>query len=181
MSNLTQVVTAAELERYPGDDFRYELVRGRVIRMSPVAFPHGSMVMRVGYLLIRHLRDQPTGTVVTEVGFKLASNPDTVRAPDIAFVRMGRTAVLPRGFFDGPPDMALEVLSPDDRPADVREKVDEYLACGVELVVVVDPDEHTVVVHRPGAPSTALVRDESVLNLDPVFPGFSCRLVDIFA
>ncbi|HEY6506605.1 MAG TPA: Uma2 family endonuclease, partial [Vicinamibacterales bacterium] len=87
MANPARVVTAAELERYPEDDYRYELVRGRLIRMSPVAFPHGTMVMRVGFLLSHHLQSHPLGTVMTEVGFKLRSDPDTVRAPDIAFVR----------------------------------------------------------------------------------------------
>ena len=86
----TRLVTAEELERFPDDDYRYELVEGRVVRMSPVGYQHGKIVARLIFLLHRHLLDMPSGIVVTEVGFKLAANPDTVRGPDVAFVRNER-------------------------------------------------------------------------------------------
>jgi Uma2 family endonuclease len=90
MSDITPLVTAEELQRLPDDGYRYELVGGRLIRMSPVNFDHGRVVMRIGFLLSRHLEQLPVGVIGTEIGFKLASNPDTVRGPDIAFVRNGR-------------------------------------------------------------------------------------------
>ena len=112
----TRLVTAEELERMPEDPVnRYELVEGRLVRMSPVSFDHGRIVTRLSFLLSRHLSDTPSGVVVADVGFKLASNPDTVRGPDIAFLRNDR---LPsrgtRGFLSEPPDAVFEVLSPDD-------------------------------------------------------------------
>lgn len=127
MSQSARLVTAEELEHLPDDDHRHELVQGRVIRMSPVGMAHGWIVALFMTALTQHVRAGNLGFVGTEVGFKLASNPDTVRAPDVAFVRRDRLSAT-RGFFDGPPDLAVEVLSPDDRPADVRGKVDEYLS-----------------------------------------------------
>ena len=142
MSENTQLVTAEELARLPDDGYRYELVEGRLVRMSPVNFDHGRIVMRIGFLLSSHLKQHPVGVVGAEIGFKLAANPDTVRGPDIAFVRSERvpSPTGRRGFFKGPPDVAIEVLSPDDRTSEVHAKTEEYLAKGVLLVLVVDPE-----------------------------------------
>ena len=102
MSKSAPLVTADELERFPDDDYRYELVEGRVIRMSPVGFEHGRIVPRLTALLHRHVEEHHLGAIVNEVGFKLASNPDTVRAPDIAFLRLNRIPRPdPRGFIKG--------------------------------------------------------------------------------
>jgi Uma2 family endonuclease len=117
---------------------------------------------------------------MTEVGFKLASNPDTVRAPDVAFIRQDRIPTPePRGFWNGPPDLAFEVLSPDDRPEETREKVAEYLTHGVPVVVVVDPDVHMVTVFRPATPELALATDD-VLDLGDVVSGFRCSVRALF-
>src|SRR5262245_46917777 len=125
MHEATRLVTAEELERMP--DFRGELVEGRLVEMSPVNLDHGMVVLQLGSLLQRHVRKGQLCVVGTEVGFKLASNPDTVRGPDIAFIRQDRMAsVRRRGFVHGPPDLAIEVLSPDDRPGEIRKKIAEY-------------------------------------------------------
>src|SRR5262245_24574572 len=175
------LVTAEELERRPEDDYRYELVEGRVIQMSPVGYQHGTVVAQLMFLLMRHLEGRDQGYVATEVGFKLASKPDTVRAPDVSFVRKDRIpSPAPRGFFQGPPDIAFEVLSPDDQPADVRTKVHEYLSRGVPLVVVVDPDNRSVTCHRPAAAPVTTRTPEDVLDLGDLIPGFTCRLQDLF-
>ena len=181
MSDTTHLVTAEELEKFPDDDYRYELVEGRVIRMSPVGVVHGSSVLRLGARLIGHVDARRLGLVLTEVGFRLSSSPDTVRAPDLAFIRRERLpeGALPRGFWKGPPDLAVEVLSPDDRPSDIRSKVAEYLERGVPLVVVVDPDQRIVTVHRRSAPPITLGTAD-VLDLDDVVEGFRCNVRDIF-
>jgi Uma2 family endonuclease len=180
MSETTRLVTAEELERYPDDDYRYELVEGRIIRMSPVGYDHGRVVARAIYLLQQHLAGDPTGVVLTEVGFKLASNPDTVRAPDVAFIHRRRLPPTRAGFWHGQPDLAIEVLSPDDRPGEIRAKVTEYLAHGVDAVVIVDPDSQSVAVHRRAEASQTLTGDD-VLDLDPVVPGFRCTVSSVFA
>src|SRR6478672_9366656 len=111
-----RLVTAEELEKFPDDDYRYELVEGRVVRMSPVGYRHGRIVVRIAVLLSGHVERHQLGVVLTDVGFKLASNPDTVRGTDLAFIRQARLPAqdLP-GFWEGPPDLVIEVLSPDDR------------------------------------------------------------------
>ena len=180
MSETSRLVTADELEKYPDDDYRYELVEGRVIRMSPVGFQHGRVVIDFGARLNAHSRTHKLGAVLTEVGFKLRSNPDTVRAPDLAFIRQDRIpSVDPRGFWNGPPDLAVEVLSPDDRAPDVRAKVAEYLAHGVPLVMVVDPVRKTVAVSRQEA-QPVLLGGEDELDLGDIVDGFRCTVREIF-
>ena len=111
MPEATPLVTADELERFPRDDRRYELVEGRVVPMSPVNLSHGRIVINVGALLRQHVRAHKLGVVGAGVGVKLKLKPDTVRAPDVAFIRRDRipsTAL--KGFWNGPPDLAVEVL-----------------------------------------------------------------------
>jgi Uma2 family endonuclease len=180
MSEAARLVTAEELERFPSDDFRYELVEGRVIRMSPVGYLHGLVVTRIASLLERHVRAANLGAVLIELGVKLAADPDTVRAPDVAFIRRDRIpSPPPRGFWKGPADLAVEVLSPDDRPSETRTKVAEYLTRGTSVVLVIDPDAHTVSVYRhPDAQVSLAHHDE--LDLDDVVPGFHCPVGEIF-
>lgn len=160
---------------------RFELVEGRLVRVSPVSFDHGRIVTRLSFLLSRHLNDTQSGVVVADVGFKLASNPDTVRGPDIAFLRHDR---LPsrgtRGFLKDPPDAVFEVLSPDDRPAEIRRKVAEYVAKGVALAVVIDPKEATATTFRPATSPVTLREANDLLDLDDVIPGFHCYVREIF-
>jgi Uma2 family endonuclease len=182
MSESTHLVTAEELARLPDDGYRYELVDGRLVRMSPVNFDHGRIVMQIGFLLNSHLKQHPVGVIGAEIGFKLATNPDTVRGPDIAFVRNERvpSSAERRGFVKGPPDVAIEVLSPDDRTREVHAKIEEYLAKGVLLVVVVHPDDKIVEIFRPGVLKITLASPTDVLDLGDVIPGFRCQLREIF-
>jgi Uma2 family endonuclease len=181
MPEHARLVTAEELEKFPDDDYRYELVKGRVIRMSPVGWQHGRLVVHLGGLLNGYIQDRRLGVVVTEVGFKLASSPDTVRGPDLAFVRQDRIpAVDLRGFWHGPPDLVVEVLSPDDRPSEVRAKVDEHLRYGVTVVIVLEPDQRTISVYRRLSPPVVLSGADAVLEVGDLIPGFSCTLGQIF-
>lgn len=180
MPDRTRLVTAEELEHMPDDEYRYELVQGRLIRMSPAAPLHGQLTMAIGVLLAEHVKAADLGVVFPEVGFKLASNPDTVRAPDMAFLRRERMSPPDsRGFYKGPPDLAIEVLSPDDRPSEIQQKIDEYLTYGTPAVVVIDPDEKTVTVHRRLTATVTLTADDT-LDLDDVVTGFRCQVREIF-
>ena len=180
MSNTTRLVTADELERMPDDEYRYELVRGRLIRMSPVAPRHGNATVIVASLLWQHVRSKNLGQVWTEVGFRLASDPDTVRAPDVAFVRSDRLpAKDARGFYRGAPDLAIEVLSPDETPAEIREKIADYFTAGTPVVVIVDPDAQHATLHRSSAAPLTLGSDE-FLDLDEVVAGFRLQLHEVF-
>jgi Uma2 family endonuclease len=180
MSETARLVTAEEFEKYPDDDYRYELVEGRVVRMSPPGYIHGRITMAFGALLHQHVRAQALGVVFNELGCKLKSNPDTVRGPDIAFIRTDRIpAKDPKGFWRGAPDLAVEVLSPDDTRSEIRAKTAEYLEAGVGLVVVVDPEKETVSLFaRHG--STGPLRGDDIVDLDDVVAGFRCRVNEIF-
>ena len=181
MQKVTGLITAEELERLPAYRHGWELVKGRLVRMSPVNWDHGKVVAQMIFLLKRHVGHQSHGAVGTEVGVILERDPDTVRAPDVAFVRRERIGAIPgRGFFIGAPDLAVEVLSPDDRPGEVREKIDEYLEHGTAIVVVVDPRKHTVTMHRRLAAPVTFDRDDDVIDLDDAVPGFRCMLGEIF-
>ena len=180
MSDAARLLTAAELERLPDDDYRYELVEGRLVRMSPTGWEHGRIVARLLVRLNQYGESRKLGLAVTEVGFKLRSNPDTVRAPDVAFVRQERLpAEKLRGFWNGPPDLAVEVLSPADRPNEIRDKVEEYLSSGVLAVVVVDSDDTSVTTHRRLSPPVT-ARDDDELDLGDVVEGFRCAVPEIF-
>jgi len=167
--------SAEELYDLPLDDVRVELVRGDLVCEPPAGFGHGVRASEVAYHLRRFLEGHPAGVVCgAETGFVLSRNPDTVRAPDAAFVsaeRAGRLADQER-FFEGPPDLAVEVRSPGDLQREVAEKVADYLAAGTRLVWVIDPRRRTVTVHRPGADASILGPDESLDGGD-VLPGFS--------
>lgn len=175
-----RLVTAEELERFPSDDNRYELVAGHLVPMTPVSFAHGRTVIQFGSLLHEYIRKRKLGVVVAEVGFILATDPDTVRAPDLAFLRPEHIPTPdPRGFWPGAPDLAVEVLSPDDRPGEMRLRIDEYLTSGVDAVIIVDPDLKSVELHRPSRAMLTLA-DANTLDLDDVLPGFHCRVGEMF-
>lgn len=180
MSQSARLVTAGELEKLAVDDHRYELVDGHLVRMTPVGFRHGRVVITFGGLLDVHVRARKLGVVCTEVGFKLASNPDTVRAPDLAFVRQERIPTPdPTGFWEGAPDLAVEVLSSDDRPSAIAAKIDEYLTRGVRLALVLDPDASSATVYRRLTPPIVLRADDTI-DLDDVVPGFRCTVREVF-
>ena len=179
MPDASRLVTAEELERFPKHDRRYELVDGRLVAMTPVSYLHARTVMRFGFMLERHARERRLGDVLVEVGVVLKRNPDTVFAPDIAFIRRERVpAVIPRGFWNGAADLAVEVLSPNDRPGEVREKVAEYLRRGTPLVLVIDPDKRVVSKWTQSAAPVTLT-DADTLDLSAVIDGFRCSVREI--
>ncbi|MCG2683813.1 MAG: Uma2 family endonuclease [Planctomycetales bacterium] len=181
MSTTLHITTAEELLHAP-ELGRCELVRGDLMMMSPAGFEHGRIVSRLCYRIERFVEQHGLGVVTgAETGFHIARNPDTVRAPDVGFVRMER---LPEttvsGFFDGPPDLAVEVLSPDDRPRAVAAKVEDWLTAGCLTVWVVDPAKRVVTVQRRGADPR--VFDASTeLDGEDALPGFRVAVAEIFS
>jgi len=177
-----RLLTAEEFERVPNDDFHYELVEGRVVRVSPPGSRHAVLITHIATLLGQHATANHLGAVMSVGGFKIAANPDTVREPDVAFVGQARIPAtgVPDGYWPGPPDLAVEIKSPGDRPAEIRAKVTDYLARGVRLVWVVDPKAQTVTAHRPEASPILLGRDD-VLDAGDVMPGFRCPVRQIFS
>ncbi len=176
-------MTAAELLCLPDDGLRHELVAGELRTMAPGGGEHGWVTSDLHVSLAVHVRAQRLGRVfAAETGFLLATNPDTVRAPDVAFVRRERVRAVGRqpAYWPGPPDLAIEVVSPGDRPREVAEKVATWLHYGTRMVIVVDPRRHTVAVHRPGQPVRVLSEDD-VLDGEDVVPGWSLPVRGLFA
>ena len=175
-----EIRTAEQLLRNPHIG-RCELIRGVLHMMSPSNPRHGVIAGRLARVIGNHVESERLGTYFgAEAGFQLSENPDTVRAPDVAFVRSGRPEASYRGFYPGAPDLAVEVLSPDDRPGYVREKVAEWLEAGARAVWVVDPRDRTVTVHEPRQTAKRLGEAET-LRGGEVLPGFELPVAAIFA
>ena len=168
-----------------GDVGPCELVRGEIVMMAPAGFEHGVITQRIAALLHAFVTSRRLGVVTAaETGFLLARSPDTVRAPDVAFVAEAR---VPRGrtvgYFEGAPDLAVEVLSPAeprDEAARARAaaKIRGWLAAGCQEVWCVDPAGRTVTVHLAGEVSTLATGTDSLKSV--ALPGFTATVADLF-
>jgi Uma2 family endonuclease len=182
MSTTHTMVTADELFMMPDDGFRYELVKGELRRMPPAGSEHGAVIMNIGTPLDQFVKAHGLGVVFgAETGFKIASDPDTVRAPDLAFVRRERIpeAGVPRGFWPGAPDLAVEVISPGDTYTEVEEKVNDWLNAGTRMVLVLNPRTRTVTVYTSHTDVVRLT-DLDALDGGELLPGFTCRVAELF-
>jgi Uma2 family endonuclease len=174
-------ITTAEQLLVAGDIGRCELVRGELRMMIPAGGEHGRITGKLTCAVGNHVMSRQLGTFyAAETGFLLSEDPDTVRAPDVAFIRAGRAAAPARGFVPGAPDLAVEVLSPDDRPGYVREKVAEWLEAGARAVWVVDPRARAVTVHVSTRDPRTL-QETDTLDGGDALPGFELAVRDIFA
>lgn len=182
MSLSSKFMTAEELLCLPDDGYRYELVKGELRKMPPAGFEHGALAIRIGALLDQYVRANNLGLVLAaETGFKISSSPDTVRAPDTGFVRKDRIpAELPKGYFPGAPDLAVEVISPSDTFLEVEEKVFDWLESGSSLVWVINPSPRTVTVYRSFTDISMLMEHDELSGGDPL-SGFRCRISELFA
>jgi Uma2 family endonuclease len=174
-------MTAQELFEYRHEPYRQELVGGILREMEPPGAEHALVATRAGRSLTRHV-DDADGIVFTgELGFRLSCDPDTVRAPDVAFVSTDRVPETgaPRGYWPGPPDLAIEVVSPNDRRSEVEGKALDWLAAGTRAVVVLDPPLRTATVYRSRDDIRVLTAGET-LDLGDVVPGWSARVGEFF-
>jgi Uma2 family endonuclease len=172
----THVFTAEDLLRLPDDGSRYELVHGELRTMSPAGSRHGRIAARLIIHLGSHVQVRSLGVVFTsETGFLIARDPDTVRAPDAAFVRTERV-IDTASYFPGPPDLAIEVISPRDSYSEVEEKTIAWLRSGVTAVIVVDPSTRSVTVRR----SSGAVIPADAIEVEDVVPGWRLPLAELF-
>jgi Uma2 family endonuclease len=175
------LMTVEDLWKLPDDNLRHELVRGE-LRTGPLAgFEHGIISSAVGALLFEYTRSPKLGKVVIAAGFISAREPDTVRVPDLGFVSQLRLDQIgiPKQFFPGAPDLAVEVVSPSDTLEELEEKVDDFFAAGTQLVWVVNPRRRSVTVHRPG-PRVSILKEPDQLTGEDVVPGFACTVSELF-
>ncbi len=174
------LVTAEEIQRISLPGKVTELVRGRLIVREPPGTHHGAIAANLAYYLSDFVRRHGSGAIFAQdTGFKIASDPDSVRAPDVAFVARERTGLIrSRGYAELAPDLLAEILSPDDRPAEVLAKVADWLAAGTKIVWVIDPDRREARVYRRDGTLTVL-GSEASLEGEDVLPGFTSPLRDV--
>lgn len=167
----------------PDDGMRRELVQGRLRVMTPAGAEHGRVAMRVGRLLADHVDQYGLGVAfAAETGFVLTQDPDTVRAPDAAFVSEERAATVGRTvrFWPAAPDFAAEVVSPDDSFGEVEEKALMWLDAGTKAVLVLDPARQSATVYR--VPGEARVHTgEDTIDLSEAVPGWRLTVHELFA
>jgi len=178
----SRLITAEQFIELPDDGHNYELVRGELIEVSPSGFHSAEIGSTIGAFLFNFVRQHRLGAVTNgEGGYILARGPDTVRAPDAAFIRADR---VPQGadrdfFVRHPPDLAVEVMSHTDRLRDLRAKCLEYLDAGVRLVWLVEPKPQRVTVYLPDR-STRTLGISDTLDGGDVLPGFNLPLAEVF-
>jgi Uma2 family endonuclease len=158
-----------------------ELVEGVLLSMSPPGGEHGDVTSEIILILRGFVKQHQLGKVLTESGFRLKANPDTVRSPDVSFLATANLPPdgLPAGFITGPPDLAIEVVSPNDTASIIQDKVQDYLSAGSQLVWLVYPQQRIVIVYYPDGTAKTL-HEQDTLAGETVVPGFSCRVADFF-
>jgi Uma2 family endonuclease len=183
MTTTPKLMTAEELFEMPEDDFRYELLDGVLIKMSPANEDHSEVMGNVTVIFRAYRSNHPGVRVLPgDPGIVLRRRPDRVRAPDLAYFapgRLPRRAEPARGFIEIMPDLVVEIVSPTDRAGEVRRKIAEWLDAGVRAVWALYPERHVLVVHPPDTPPRTYAEDETVEG-GSVMPGFVCKVAEFF-
>ena len=177
----TALMTAEELMQLPDDDLRHELINGELITMPLPKLPHGRSATRIGVSLAQFVLENELGEVFANSGFQLTWTPDTVVGPDISFVskeRLQQTGDV-QGYWQGPPDLAIEIYSPGYRPGKVRDRISRLLSVGAKQVWIVALKDSTVAVYRSESDVTTFSGSD-YLEAQDLFPGFRISLEKIF-
>jgi Uma2 family endonuclease len=180
----TKLITAKEFAAMPDrpDGSKQELVRGVIVTMPPPYFSHGNCQGNVGFLLETYTRQVKKGRVTLGTGVVTERNPDTVRGFDVAHWSYERLPPdqIPQGYPEIAPDLAVEVLSPSDKPSQISAKIREYFCVNVCMVWIIDPKERTATVYR-GPGNGYVLWDDATLTVEDLLPGFSCPVAEFFA
>ena len=176
-----KLVTADDLWAMSQADQRLELVQGELVEITLTGEMHGVVSMWLGHLIVAYVDEHNLGDVTgAETGFRLTTDPDTVRAPDVGFIAQARlTGPTGERYFPGAPDLAVEVVSPGDAASVIHDKVVDYLSAGTRLVWVVYPRSKTVAVYRSAAEGQ-IVDQDGTLDGGDVLPGLSLPVREIF-
>ena len=175
----TKLITADELMLLPDNGLRQELVRGELIEMPPPGKAHGVASSRFGLAIGNYSEANDYGTVGDNHGYRLESNPDTVRAPDLAWYAPGHPAEQTDGYPDQAPDLVVEIKSPRDTPPQVAERAQMWPDFGAQEVWYGDPETTTVTRYRPAQEPQVLGEDD-ILDGGDLLPGFSIPVWQLF-
>jgi Uma2 family endonuclease len=176
-----KLITAEEFFQMPDppDGSKQELVRGKIETIPPPGARHGACCSRIDRRLGNFVEQNQRGTVfVNDTGFVSERDPDTVRGADVSFWSKDRLPELPEGYIAIPPDLAVEVVSPNDHYSRVQKKVRHHLSHGVRLVWVVDPEDRSVTVYR-SLQQVTILQEGDTLSGEDVLPGFSCLVSEL--
>jgi len=160
-------------------DTRFELVKGVPVEMPPIGFEHGNCATLLVEFLAPYVRQHDLGSVIVETGYRLA--PDTLRGPDVSFIAREREAQITdrTKFVSFAPDLAIEVVSPDESAATVHDKIDDYIRAGVRLIWVIYPSRQQIVVHHPDRTAQILTAEDTLTGGE-VIPGFAIPVKAVF-
>lgn len=165
---------------HAGDDKRYELDEGELIEMSPTGDAHGELSLWIGHLILSFVIEHDLGVVSgAETGYRLFTDPDIVRAPDVGFISKARLTPPTGKYYPIAPDLAVEVVSPGDSAEQIRRKAAQYLAAGTRLAWFFYPHGKLVDIYRPGQP-TETAEINGVLDGGDVLPGFKLPVREVF-
>lgn len=178
---ISRPLTAHEFAQLPADGIRRELVRGEIIELMPPGGRHGGIAALLAMLLRLWVQRTGGGYVGGEAGFVVDHDPDTVRGPDVSYVQAERIPAtgVPEGFWNLAPDLAVEIVSPNETADEVRAKVHDLLAAGTPLVWVIYPRTQEVVAHTRDGLARTYGATDTLENMD-VLPGFSCAVAELF-
>ncbi len=177
MATTTNLLSWEAFEQLPDDGMHHEIIHGELITLPPPQFPHSKIAKRL-YRALLVVEEAGIGEVFLEAGYKLSDNPPTWIQPDLSFVRPGRTAGV-TGYLTGAPDLAVEVVSPSDTPADLDRKVEALLAAGGMMVLVIFPDTRRVRVFRRDGTSFSLGAHDT-LSAPDLLPGWEMPVAKLF-
>jgi Uma2 family endonuclease len=172
------LLTWEQFEQFPDDGMRHELDEGELISTPPAFGEHGQIQAATGSILRSFVRPRSLGLVFVSTGFRLSH--DTVRGPDVSFIRAERASALDlKRRFECAPDLAIEIISPSETATEIAHKVRQYLQAGA-AVWVVYPDDRTVHVFETSKNARVLEADD-LLEAHVLLPGFSVRVSELFA
>lgn len=178
----TALMTADEFIQLPRGEFQHELINGELVTMVLPGLPHGRSQARLLMPLMQFVFENDLGEVFGELGFQLTVDPDTVLGPDVCFISKSRLkeAGDVKAFWQGPPDIAVEVVSPRDSRPKVRERTLCWLGFGAKQVWIVNPKDRTVTIHRSPSDATTFSGSD-YLEAQDLLPGFKLSLDRIFS
>jgi Uma2 family endonuclease len=172
------LLTVEQFEQLPDDGLRHELDEGELISMPSPFGKHGEIQGETCSILRNFVRPRSLGKVFVETGFRLSH--DTVRAPDVSFIRVERASALDLNRrFECAPDLAIEIISPSETATEIAHKVRQYLQAGA-AVWVVYPEDRTIHVFETSKNARILEADD-LLEAPSLLPGFSVRVSELFA